>query len=58
MESILIRLIIAAALLQLGHTLRNVNFCSREWFVRANREVVNIKWRPISVFPEEAYRFR
>ena len=62
MYAILVRLILLAALMDLGMSLARFEKCtSRECFAeieRASRKVLKIKWKPISVFPEEAKRFR
>lgn len=62
MYDILIKLIVGASLLQLGVSLKDFEKCdSRECLTRiekASRKAVKIDWRPISVFPEEARKFR
>jgi hypothetical protein len=62
MINLLLKLMLAAALLQFGMRASDVVFCnSRECTGRiekASREVLQIKWKPISIFPEEAKRFR
>jgi hypothetical protein len=59
---ILIRLIVATALLDLGHALvgpRQVDSRSDLGRIeQASRQALKIDWKPISVFPEEAKRFR
>jgi len=51
-----------AAIVQLGISLKDVRDCrSRACLMRmdkAMREVLRVDWKPISVFPEEAKRFR
>lgn len=62
MYSIFIKLIIAAALLELGISFSKLEDCSSRqcWtqFQKASRKATHIDWKPISVFPEEAKRFR
>lgn len=62
MYEIMVRLIVAASLLQLGMSLRDIEKCdSRECLARierASKKMGRIEWRPISVFPEEAARFK
>lgn len=61
MYKLLIRLMLIAALAQLGISLKDFANCrSRECVSRiekASREVLKVEWCPISVFPEEARRF-
>ena len=58
----LVRLIVIATLAQLG--LKNLfgENCTGKRCMKniwaAQRTVVDIKWKPISVFPEEAHGFR
>lgn len=62
MYEIIMKLIIAAALLQLGLTLSHSGKCdSRECLgriERASRQVLKVDWKSISLFPEEARRFK
>lgn len=62
MYSLLIRLMFLSALLHFGISLAEVVTCNSKACVRkidrASREVLRIDWKPISVFPEEAKRFR
>lgn len=62
MYSMLIRLMLLAALTQLGIQLSDFRDCKgRECFIRmeaAALQVLDISWKPISVWPEEAKRFR
>ncbi len=62
MKSILVRLMLLAALVQLGISLATFRDCrGRECFAlmdKAIRDVSRVDWRPISVFPEEGKRFR
>jgi hypothetical protein len=61
MYEIMIKLMVAAALLQLGMTLsKPKDIASRSGMARierASRQVLHVDWKPISVFPEEAKRF-
>lgn len=60
MYHVLIRLIVWAAFLQLGLSLSRIENCDSRicWdqTQRASRKVLEIEWRPISVFPEKAKR--
>lgn len=62
MNKLLIKLMVLAAALQLGLNLSDVTECySRQCanrLERLSREVLQIDWKPISVWPEEAKRFR
>ena len=62
MNSILIRLMAIAALTQLGISLSSFYNCkSRACLARiekASRDVLQVEWKPISIFPGEARRFR
>ncbi len=62
MYQILIKLIVGASILQLGLNLTDLRECtSRECVSRiehASRKVLEIDWKPISVFPKEARRFK
>ncbi len=62
MYNLLIKLFIAAALLELGMSVSSFDDCpSRACLARidrASRKVLKIDWKPISVFPREAKRFR
>ncbi|MBN8538071.1 MAG: hypothetical protein J0M15_13535 [Deltaproteobacteria bacterium] len=62
MYNIIIKLIIAAALLDLGISFSKMEDCSSRacWnqIQKASKKVIKIDWKPISVFPEEAKRFR
>lgn len=62
MYEMMVKLIVAAALLELGVTLSHSGGCgSRECLgriERASRQVLRVDWKPISVFPEEARRFK
>jgi hypothetical protein len=62
MNSLLIRLMVLAALTQFGITLAS----SRDYtsgrgparIEKASRDVLRVDWKPLSVFPEEARKFR
>jgi len=63
--NVLIKLIVVASLLELGISVSKIGFygeCSSRacWseLQRASHNVLQIDWRPISVFPKEAERFR
>ena len=62
MYQILIKLIVGASILQLGLNLTDSSECSsRDCLARierASRKVLEIDWKPISVFPKEARRFK
>lgn len=62
MHGLLVKLMLITALLQLGMSLSSFESChSRlclQQIEKHSREVLNINWKPISVFPEEAKRFR
>ena len=62
MYQLLIKLMLAAALLQLGLSASDIANCrSRQCFQRLEagaRSVLHVPWKPISLFPEEARRFR
>ncbi len=62
MNKLLLKLMLIAALLQFGMTLSDLEACrTRQCVHRLEiymREVLEIEWKPISVFPEEAKRFR
>lgn len=62
MYSLLIRLMFLTALFHFGISLTEVATCQSKECVgrigKASREVLRIDWKPISVWPEEARRFR
>ena len=62
MYKALVYLMALAALTQLGIRIADLENCQgRACLARieqASRDVLKIGWRPISVFPEEAKRFR
>lgn len=53
MYNLLVKLMVITALMQLGISATN----SLE-VEKASRKVLQIDWKPISLFPEEAKRFR
>ncbi len=53
MYNLLVKLMLIAALVQLGISVTQVHKVER-----AAREIVKIHWKPISVFHDEAKRFR
>jgi len=59
---LLIRLMVMAVLAKLGLTLADFEHCDslkcRQRLQSITNEVTRVNWRPISVFPEEAKRFR
>lgn len=62
MYSLLIKLMVIAALMELGISLSEFSDCnSRECIQKIekrSRDVLKIDWKPISVFLKEAQRFR
>ncbi len=62
MYNILIRLMVIAALSKFGISLFDFENCNYTQCLKTietkSREVLSISWKPISVFPEEARRFR
>lgn len=62
MYNVLIKLIVVASLLELGISISKIGDCSSRAYwselQRASQKVLRIDWRPISVFPKEAARFR
>jgi hypothetical protein len=62
MESLLVRLMVLAALTQLGITLADFRECKSGRCLarieKASRDVLRVDWKPISVFPEVWQRFR
>jgi hypothetical protein len=60
--NVLIKLIVVASLLELGISVSKIGDCSSRacWseLQLASQKVLRIEWRPISVFPKEAERFR
>lgn len=62
MYNLMIKLMITAALLQLGISIDkyfscNSRTCSSR-IEKASRDVLKINWKPISVFPNEAKKFQ
>lgn len=61
MNDIIIKILIAAALLDLGFSLKDLDYRSGQCLAklqRASIQATKIDWKPISVFPEEAKKFR
>jgi hypothetical protein len=62
MESLLVRLMILAAVGELGLAAFGGGICMSKACLanidRASRNISRIDWKPISVFPEEAKRFK
>ena len=62
MYDALIKLYLIAAALQFGVSLNSLSDCSGRQCLkkldRAAHEVLTINWKPISVFPDEAKRFK
>ena len=62
MYDLLVKLMVLAALAQFGMSLLDIEQCHSKQCQRTleqrSRDVLNIEWKPISVFPEEAKRFR
>jgi hypothetical protein len=62
MYGILIKLMVAASLLELGISVSKIGVCSSRGCLReiqrASQKVLRIDWQPISIFPKEAKRFR
>ena len=62
MYDLLIKWMLIAGLAQLGYSLSALENChSRQcWqtFEARSRDVLNIDWKPMTVFPEEARRFQ
>lgn len=61
MYNLLVKLMVLAALLELGISLADFENChSRQCIFqieKRSRDILKINWKPISVFPEEAKRF-
>lgn len=60
MNDIIIKILIAAALLDLGFSLKDLDCRSGQCLAklqRASLQTTKIDWKPISIFPEEARRF-
>lgn len=62
MYNLLIRLMLISALVQFGISLKDASECRSRACAsrleRAARAVLEIQWKPISVWPEEAKRFQ
>ena len=62
MENLLVKLMVIAALAQFGLTLSHVESChSRQCLQQIekhSRDILSVDWKPLSVFPKEAKRFR
>lgn len=61
MNDIIIKILIGAALLDFGFTLKDLDCRSGQCLAnlqRASLQAVKIDWKPISLFPEEAKKFR
>lgn len=60
MNDIIIKILIAAAMLDLGFSLKDLDCRAGQCLAklqRASLRAAKIDWKPISVFPEEAVRF-
>ena len=62
MYNLLIKLMVFSALIQLGISADKFFSCNSKGCTgrieKASRSVLKIDWKPISIFPEEAQRFR
>lgn len=62
MYNLLFKLYLITALMQLGISLTDLGSLSSlsnlKKIDQASKEVLHIKWKPISVFPNEAKRFQ
>ena len=62
MESLLVKLMLIAALAELGMSITDFGTChTRECaqkIEQRERDISHIDWKPISIFPEEAKRFQ
>ncbi len=62
MLNLLVRLMVLAALAQLGITLVDFHNCKSGRCLarieKASRDVLRVDWKPISVFPEAGKKFR
>ena len=62
MNNLLFKLIVLVSIAQLGLSLTDLLPCRSEPCAKklneASRKVLSIDWKPISVFPEEARRFK
>jgi|GEM_PF-852172 len=61
MYNLLVKLMVIAALLELGISLADFEDCHSRRCIfqleKRSRDILKIEWKPISVFPEEAKRF-
>lgn len=62
MYQLLLKIMLVAALLQLGMSLTEFGDCHSlqcfQHIERRSRDLLKIQWQPISVFPSEAKRFK
>jgi len=62
MYNLLIKLMVLAAVMELGLSVKDIASCRSRACLRkverASWKVLKIDWKPISVFPEEAKQFR
>jgi hypothetical protein len=62
MEKLLITLMLVAALVKFGISVSDFRNCHSQQCIqmveKRSRDVLRVDWRPISVFPEEARRFK
>jgi hypothetical protein len=62
MYNLLVKLLVLAALAELGLSMADIESCNsnrcRKKIDAASKQILKINWKPISVFPEEARRFR
>ncbi len=62
MAELLVKIYLIAALMQLGISLKDLGSLSEPKGLKkidqASQEITKIPWKPISVFPEEAKRFK
>jgi len=62
MYDLLVKLMFVAAIAQLGISISDIRNCHSRQCVQTlekrSRDVLKIDWKPISLWPEEAKRFR
>ena len=62
MDNLLVKIILISTILQLGLKLEDFANCSNHQCIQkidqASQKVLKIDWKPISLFPEEAKKFR
>jgi hypothetical protein len=62
MYNVLVKLIVLAALIELGMSFKDIDECSSRTCLdriqKASQQVLRIDWKSISVFPGEASRFK